>query len=61
MIVFFMTGVFSEDKSEMIDKFHALPNNYLWHDIVADFAFTFFMISGILVASQFMIFRSISR
>jgi hypothetical membrane protein len=59
MIGFFMTGVFSEDTGEMIDKLYPLPNDYPWHDIVADFAFIFFMISGILVASQFVIFRNI--
>ena len=61
----FFTGVISEDVGEVWDKLFPI-DNYLpwywygsWHDLVADFAFTFFLISGILVASQFIIFPDI--
>ena len=53
----FFTGVISEDVGEVWDKL--FPIGYPWHDLVADFAFTFFMISGILVSSQFIIFPDI--
>lgn len=56
----FLTGVISEDVGEKLDSIIGPPiPDYFWHDIVADFAFTFFMISGILVASQFIIFPDI--
>ncbi len=55
----FLTGVFSEDVGEEFDML--FPFGYPWHDIVADFAFTFFMIAGILVASQFIIFPDILK
>jgi len=56
----FLTGVISEDVGAKLDSIIGPPiPNYFWHDIVADFAFTFFMISGILVASQFIIFPDI--
>lgn len=53
----FFTGVISEDVGEVWDKL--FPIGYPWHDLVADFAFTFFLISGILVASHFIIFPDI--
>lgn len=53
----FLTGVISEDVGEVWDKI--FPIGYPWHDIVADFAFTLLMVSGILVASQFIIFPDI--
>ncbi len=53
----FLTGVISEDVGERLDTILGPPiPDYYWHDIVADFAFIFFMVSGILVASQFIIF-----
>jgi len=56
----FLTGVISEDVGEKLDSIIGPPiPDYFWHDIVADFAFTFFMISGILVASQFIIYPDI--
>jgi len=55
----FLTGVFSEDVGEQFDEL--FPFGYPWHDIMADFAFTFFMISGILVATQFILFPDILR
>ena len=56
----FLTGVISEDVGEKLDSIIGPPfPNYFWHDIVADFAFIFFMVSGILVASQFIIFPDI--
>ena len=56
----FLTGVISEDVGEKLDNIIGPPfPDYYWHDIVADFAFTFFMVSGILVASQFIIFPEI--
>jgi len=60
MIGFFLTGVLSEDTGEMFDQIIGFPfDEYPWHDIVADFAFIFFMLSGILVASQFVLFKDI--
>jgi hypothetical membrane protein len=53
----FLTGVISEDVGDVWDKL--FPIGYPWHDLVADFAFTFFMISGILVSSQYIIFPDI--
>jgi hypothetical protein len=53
----FFTGVISEDVGEVWDKL--FPIGYPWHDLTADFAFTFFMFSGILVSSQFIIFPDI--
>ncbi|MBD3254966.1 MAG: hypothetical protein GF383_07720 [Candidatus Lokiarchaeota archaeon] len=53
----FFTGVISEDVGEVWDRL--FPIGYPWHDLVADFAFTFFMLSGILVSSQFIIFPDI--
>ena len=38
----FLTGVFSEDVGEEFDRL--FPFGYPWHDIVADFAFIFFII-----------------
>jgi hypothetical membrane protein len=56
----FLTGVISEDVGEKLDSILGPPlPGYAWHDIVADFAFIFFMISGILTASQFIIFPKI--
>jgi hypothetical membrane protein len=58
----FLTGVISEDVGAELDEILGPPiPNYYWHDIVADFAFTSFMISGILVASQFIIFPDILK
>jgi len=59
MVGLFFTGVISEDVGEVWDKL--FPIGYPWHDIVADFAFTFFMISGILVSSQFIFFPDILK
>ena len=53
----FLTGVLSEDVGEVWDEI--FPIFLPWHDITADFAFTFFMVSGILVSSQFIIFPDI--
>ena len=53
----FFTGVISEDVGDVWDLL--FPIGYPWHDLVADFAFTFFMISGILVSSQFIVFPDI--
>jgi len=53
----FLTGVLSEDVGEVWDKL--FPIGIPWHDIVADFAFSFFMISGILVSSHYIIFPDI--
>ncbi len=55
----FLTGVFSEDVGEKFDVI--IPIYLPWHDITADFAFLFFMVSGILVASQFIIFPDILK
>ena len=57
MVGLFFTGVISEDVGDVWDKL--FPIGYPWHDLVADFAFTFFMVSGILVSSQFIIFQDI--
>ncbi len=57
MVGLFLTGVISEDVGEVWDNL--FPIGYPWHDLTADYAFTFFMISGILVASQFIIFPDI--
>ena len=58
----FLSGVISEDVGASLDEILGPPiPNYFWHDIVADFAFTCFMISGILVASQFIIFPDILK
>jgi hypothetical membrane protein len=60
MAGFFMTGVLSEDTGEIFDQLIGFPfDEYAWHDLVSDFAFIFFMASGILVASQFVVFKSI--
>jgi hypothetical protein len=60
MAGFFLTGVLSEDTGEMFDQLIGFPfDEYPWHDLVADFAFIFFMSSGILVASQFILFKDI--
>jgi len=59
MAGFFFTGVLSEDTGALFDQMFPLPGNYPWHDIVADFAFIFFMASGILVASQFILFKDV--
>ena len=55
----FLTGVFSEDVGEKIDELFSF--SYPSHDIVADFAFMFFMVSGILTASQFILFPDILK
>jgi hypothetical protein len=55
----FLTGVFSEDVGEQFDML--FPIGIAWHDITADFAFLFFMVSGILVASKFIIFPDILK
>lgn len=55
----FLTGVISEDVSVVWDKLFPLEDNYPWHDITADFAFTLLMLAGILVASQFIIYPDI--
>ncbi len=57
MVGLFLTGVISEDVGEVWDNL--FPIGYPWHDLTADYAFIFFMISGILVASQFIIFPDI--
>jgi hypothetical membrane protein len=58
----FFTGVLSEDVGEQIDTILGPPiPGYYWHDFVADFAFIFFMVGGILVASQFIIFPDILK
>jgi hypothetical protein len=58
----FLTGVISEDVGEKLDNIIGPPlPGYAWHDIVADFAFTFFMISGILTASAFILFPKILK
>ena len=62
MIGLFLTGVISEDVGEKLDSILGPPlPGYVWHDIVADFAFTFFMISGILTASQFIVYPDILK
>ena len=53
----FFTGIISEDVGDVWDLL--FPIGYPWHDLVADFAFIFFMASGILVSSQFIIFPDI--
>ncbi len=55
----FLTGVFSEDVGEKFDVI--FPIYFPMHDITAEFAFLFFMVSGILVASQFIIFPDILK
>ncbi|MFX1279703.1 MAG: hypothetical protein ACFFA3_09825 [Promethearchaeota archaeon] len=58
----FLTGVISEDVGEKLDTIIGPPlPDYAWHDIVADFAFIFFMVSGILTASQFILFPEILK
>ncbi|MHA1490244.1 MAG: DUF998 domain-containing protein [Promethearchaeota archaeon] len=58
----FLTGVISEDVGEKLDAIIGPPiPDYYWHDIVADFAFIFFMIGGVLVASEFIIFPNILK
>jgi hypothetical protein len=58
----FLTGVISEDVGDKLDTILGPPlPGYAWHDIVADFAFIFFMVSGILTASQFIIFPDILK
>lgn len=58
----FLTGVISEDVGDKLDTILGPPlPGYAWHDIVADFAFIFFMVSGILTASQFIIFPEILK
>jgi hypothetical protein len=59
MVGLFLTGVFSEDVGEVWDLL--FPIGYPWHDLTADYAFTFFMGSGVLVASQFIIFSDILK
>ena len=59
MLGLFLTGVFSEDVGEVWDLL--FPIGYPWHDLTADYAFSFFMGSGILIASQFIIFPDILR
>lgn len=62
MIGLFLTGVISEDVGEKLDSILGPPlPEYFWHDIVADFAFTFFMISSILTASQFVVYPNILK
>lgn len=62
MTGFFLTGVLSEDTGAMFDQIIGHPfGTYPWHDLVADFAFIFFMSGGILVASQFILFRNSSK
>ncbi len=58
MAGFFFTGILSEDTGAIFDQIIPLPSNYPWHDIVADFAFMFFMAGGILVATQFILFKN---
>lgn len=59
MLGLFFTGVISEDVGEVWDLL--FPIGYPWHDLTADIAFYLFMGSGILVASQFIIFPDILR
>jgi len=55
----FFAGAISEDVGEVWDKL--FPIGYPWHDLVSDFAFTFLMISGILISSHFIIFTDILK
>ena len=57
MVGLFLNGVISEDVGEVWDLL--FPIGYPWHDLTADIAFSFFMASGILVATQFIIFPDI--
>jgi hypothetical protein len=56
---FFFVGVLSEDVGEKIDMIFSF--SYPSHDLVADIAFLFFMVSGILAASQVIIFPDILK
>ena len=56
---FFFVGVLSEDVGEKIDIIFSF--SYPSHDLVADFAFIFFMVSGILTASQVIIFPDVLK
>ena len=57
MVGLFFTGVISEDVGEVWDKL--FPIGYPWHDLVADFAFTFLLIAGILISTQCILYPDI--
>ncbi|NHJ02554.1 MAG: DUF998 domain-containing protein [Candidatus Heimdallarchaeota archaeon] len=57
MVGLVLTGVISEDVGEVWDKI--FPIGYPWHDLVADFAFTFFMIAGVLISTQCILYHDI--
>ncbi len=57
MVGLFFTGVISEDVGEVWDKL--FPIGYPWHDLVADFAFTFLLIAGILISTQCILYHDI--
>ena len=57
MVGLFFTGVISEDTGEVWDKL--FPIGYIWHDLVADFAFTFLLIAGILISTQCILYSDI--
>ena len=57
MVGLFFTGVISEDVGYVWDKL--FPIGYPWHDLVADFAFTFLLIAGILISTQCILYSDI--
>ncbi|MHA1467110.1 MAG: DUF998 domain-containing protein [Promethearchaeota archaeon] len=57
MVGLFFTGVISEDVGEVWDNL--FPIGYPWHDLVADFAFTFLLIAGILISTQCILYPDI--
>ena len=57
MIGLFFVGVISEDVGEVWDKL--FPIGYIWHDLVADIAFGFLLIAGILISTQCIIYPDI--
>jgi len=57
MVGLFFTGVISEDVGEVWDII--FPIGYPWHDLVADFAFIFFLIAGVLISTQCIVYHDI--
>jgi magnesium-transporting ATPase (P-type) len=57
---FFLTGVLSEETGKLMDQIIGYPiDSYPWHRFVADIAFGFLMISGLLISIEFVMFKDI--
>jgi hypothetical protein len=60
IVGFFLTGVLSEETGDLIDQTVGFPfDSYPWHRLVADISLGSFMICGMMVSIQLVIFKDI--